>query len=214
MFTFSDQDITIEQLIAVRQKLCQQPDLLEVINGYQTITVYFDRQNIHYDHIQTWIEEMILNDKLPMAIGKLHHIPVCYEPDYAIDLQDLMTYHHLTAKEIIDLHTAPTYQIAFLGFSPGFPFLTGLDPKLYTPRKERPRTTVPKGAVGIAGHQTGIYPASSPGGWQIIGQTPIDLLTIDNPEQPTLLLPGDQLVFYPISKEEFQNFNQKGAFSS
>ena len=105
---------------------------------------------------------------------------------------------------MIDLHTKEDYLIYLLGFMPGFPFLGGLSSQLHTPRRSEPRTQIPAGSVGIANNQTGLYPKSSPGGWQIIGQTPIEVFNIER--QPMCLYqPGDYIHFYSITTEEFQH---------
>ncbi|MFK4996767.1 5-oxoprolinase subunit PxpB [Bacillus sp. N9] len=114
----------------------------------------------------------------------IHHetidIPVCYEEPFSPDLTAVAHYHHLTTSEIINIHSAPIYHVYFLGFAPGFPFLGGMNEAIATPRKDTPSLQISKGSVGIAGKQTGIYPFASPGGWQIIGRTPIDLFNINN----------------------------------
>ena len=114
----------------------------------------------------------------------------------------------MTIEEVIERHTAPIYDIHFLGFLPGFPYLSGLDEKLHRPRLKSPRPRIPAGSVGIAGSQTGIYPQSSPGGWNLIGRTPIKLFDIEkNP--PALLKPLRKLKFYAISEEEFEEIEEK-----
>src|SRR5690606_21636786 len=123
------------------------------------------------------------------------------------DLQAVADYHSIDKKEVIRLHSHKRYQVLFLGFAPGFPFLTEVDTKIATPRKSNPRREVPGGSVGIAGKQTGIYPSSSPGGWQIIGRTPIHLLPMKE-DQPTFFQPGDVIKFYPISAQEFRRIQK------
>ncbi|WP_066192229.1 5-oxoprolinase subunit PxpB [Gracilibacillus timonensis] len=209
MAVFSEQETDVNQLLNCRQQLRQHPAVTEVILGYQSITVYFRIDQSDHASLKQELTVLFSQKKEKPVQGVLHRIPVCYEQAYGIDIEHLSEYHQLTFEQIIRLHTTPTYDVCFLGFSPGFPFLSGLNPELATPRKETPRTHVPTGAVGIAGHQTGIYPASSPGGWQIIGQTPINLLTLEDTEHPTLLQPGDQLQFYAISSEDYHNIQKK-----
>ena len=129
-------------------------------------------------------------------------IPVCYELPYALDLQALSEEKGMATKKIIDLHTSQTYKVYMLGFMPGFTFMGKIVPALACKRKLNPRLQVPASSVGIAGFQTGIYPTTSPGGWQILGRTP---LKIFNPqkENPFLFQAGDEVTFYSITKETF-----------
>lgn len=126
--------------------------------------------------------------------GRLIDIPVHYGGEFGEDLFEVARFHHTDAKEIVRWHTEPTYTVFMMGFQPGFPYLGGLPKHLHTPRRDIPRTKVPAGSVGIGGSQTGIYPFSSPGGWQLLGRTEIPLFNIaQNP--PVLLVAGDQVRF-------------------
>jgi inhibitor of KinA len=129
-------------------------------------------------------------------------IPVCYGGDFGPDLEFVARHNKLTPQEVIKIHTAGTYLIYMIGFTPGFPFLGGLSERLFTPRRENPRQLVPAGSVGIANNQTGIYSIDSPGGWQLIGKTPIKIY---NPKgtPPILLKAGNFLKFRGISREAF-----------
>ncbi|RLF64854.1 MAG: allophanate hydrolase, partial [Thermoplasmata archaeon] len=111
-------------------------------------------------------------------------------------------YNGLTEDDVIEIHSKPTYRVYMLGFTPGFAYMGGLDERIAAPRLETPRKKVPAGSVGIAGKQTGIYPIESPGGWRLIGRTPLKLFD-PKKDPPTLLLPGDLVKFVPIDKEEF-----------
>ena len=132
-------------------------------------------------------------------------IPVCYGGEYGPDLEAVARHCKLTTDEVVSLHSEGTYDVYAIGFSPGFPYLGGLSPKLHTPRRESPRTSVPAGSVGIGGQQTGIYPLASPGGWQLIGRTPKPLLRLDN-ENPALLRVGDRVQFIRMTPEEFSTW--------
>src|SRR5690606_34666768 len=129
-------------------------------------------------------------------------IPVLYGEELGPDLANVARLNNLSEQEVIKLHTEPDYTVYFLGFSPGFPFLGGLDERIANPRLENPRKKVQAGSVGIANHQTGIYPVTSPGGWQIIGHTPIPLFNPSD-DNPFLLSPGDIITFKPITKIEY-----------
>ena len=124
--------------------------------------------------------------------------------EFGIDLEALSNSINLSVEEIIELHSKPFYIIYFIGFLPGFLYLGGLDSKLQTPRKANPRLKVPKGSVAIGGNQTGIYPSESPGGWNIIGKSPINFFNLKN-DTPCFAKPGDKLQFYPISKDKYSD---------
>ncbi|MCO7175150.1 5-oxoprolinase subunit PxpB [Sporolactobacillus kofuensis] len=136
------------------------------------------------------------------------HIPVCYGGIFGPDLHEVAALHHLTRDEVIAKHSSPDYLVYMLGFAPGFPFLGGLPEELATPRRATPRLKIAAGSVGIAGKQTGAYPLESPGGWQIIGRTPIPLFTPKvNP--PTLLTAGDLVKFDPITEAEYVRLKEE-----
>ena len=134
--------------------------------------------------------------------GASIEIPVTYGGERGPDLDALALHCGLSRDAVIARHTTPTYRVAMLGFAPGFPYLFGLDPALHTPRRATPRVRVPRGSVAIGGSQTGIYPAQLPGGWQLVGQTPLALFDPAR-EPPALLAPGDQVRFRAIDADEF-----------
>lgn len=136
--------------------------------------------------------------------GRLVEVPVCYGGEYGPDLPFIAQHAGLTEKEVIALHSGRDYRIYMLGFLPGFPYLGGLDERLHTPRLQNPRTKIPAGSVGIGGKQTGIYPLASPGGWQLLGRTPLRLF---NPEAGGALpyQAGDSIRFVPITEAEYES---------
>lgn len=141
------------------------------------------------------------------ARTRLVEVPVCYDREFALDLETVAQHCGLSPNDVVARHAAARYDVRCLGFTPGFPFLGGLPAKLATPRRAQPRTLVPAGAVGIGGAQTGIYPLPSPGGWNIIGRTP--LLLFDLTRAPAALLrTGDRVRFVPISREEFEGWEK------
>lgn len=143
------------------------------------------------------------------AIEKeIYTIPVCYDEDLGWDLETVCKQHNISKSELIEYHTAPLYPIHFIGFLPGFPYLGGLNERIATPRKKTPRTKIPAGAVGIAGAQTGIYPISSPGGWNLIGRTPIPLFD-PNAKTSALLKPGNYVSFNSISVTEYKKIQKE-----
>lgn len=135
-----------------------------------------------------------------------YEIPVCYE-DFGIDLEIISKHSGLSISEIIQIHSEQIYTLYFIGFLPGFLYLAHVDKRIQIPRKQNPRSKVEQGSVGIAEYQTGIYPSASPGGWQIVGRTPIELFNVDK-HPPSPFKPGDQIKFKAISKKEFNNLQK------
>ena len=138
--------------------------------------------------------------------GKIVEIPVCYGGVYGEDLPFVAKHAGLSEKEVVALHSGQPYRIYMLGFLPGFPYLGGLNERLHTPRLSTPRTKIPAGSVGIGGKQTGIYPMESPGGWQLIGRTP---LTLFAPGEPLPYAAGDRIRFVPIDEGEFERIQKR-----
>ncbi|MDR2759630.1 MAG: 5-oxoprolinase subunit PxpB [Spirochaetaceae bacterium] len=179
------------------------PGLVETVPAYGSLLVYFDLRRIRFRRLQGLIRRRITQSTEGSAPARtLFFIPVCYEGAFAEDLGEVVSHTGLSPGEILRRHTAPRYRIFMLGFLPGFPYLGGLDPRLETPRRKTPRTAVPRGAVGIGGNQTGIYPLASPGGWQLIGRTPIRPYD-SRREEPVLYKTGDFIAFFPIDPGEY-----------
>jgi len=139
--------------------------------------------------------------------GRLVEIPVCYDPEFALDIDNVARRANISPNEVIRLHSAAEYRVACIGFVPGFPFLAGLPKKLATPRREVPRKEIPAGSVGIGGAQTGIYPLRSPGGWNLIGRTPLRLFD-PKKNPPALLRAGERVRFRKITRDEFESLNR------
>lgn len=142
------------------------------------------------------LQQWWLESEAQTTGSRLVNVPVIYGGEAGPDLLQVADHAGLSAKQVVELHSSREYDVFFIGFQPGFPYLAGLDPRLHMPRRAEPRVAVPAGSVGIGGSQTGVYPLASPGGWQLIGQTPVALFT---PQQqpPTLLQPGDKVRFVP-----------------
>jgi inhibitor of KinA len=153
--------------------------------------------------VERAIQECSDDDALP---ARSLRIPVCYDSAFGVDLKTLARTSKLLVNEVIALHTQQTYRVYMLGFLPGFPYMGIVDDKIATPRLSTPRKHVPAGSVGIAGNQTGIYPVDSPGGWNIIGRTPVKLFDPES-ESLALLQPGDEVSFIPISKSAYESFD-------
>jgi KipI family sensor histidine kinase inhibitor len=185
---------------ALRQK--RHPALVEVTPSYHCLLVEYDPVRIRLEQVADWVRTLAADPAMTTPETRTVVIPVRYGGDEGPDLEAVATHTGLSPEEVVRLHAAGSYRVYCLGFSPGFPYLGGLEEALHTPRLAEPRTRVPGGSVGIGGSQTGIYPAPSPGGWRLIGQTPLRLFDPwRNP--PALLQPGDTVRFVPIGPEEF-----------
>lgn len=185
--------------------------LVEYVPAFTTVTVFYDPWRISrkgdlnpYTKVTGFLQRM-----LPYAVGdgkeqapRLVEIPVLYGGEAGPDLPFVAELNGLPEEEVIALHSGQDYLVCMIGFAPGFPYLAGLNPKIAAPRRESPRPEVPAGSVGIGGSQTGIYPLPIPGGWQLIGRTPVSLFNPDS-TSPSLLQAGDQVRFVPIAEGEF-----------
>lgn len=180
-------------------------EIVEVKSAYNSILVSYNTTiDDIYDEIsdlKTLYSTKITNDNTRATLWK---IPVCYDTKFALDLDYLAQENNSDSKTIIQLHTAAIYTLYFIGFLPGFLYLGGLHKDLYFPRKSTPRLKVEKGAVGIGGKQTGIYPNESPGGWNIIGNSPIDFFNVHQ-EPPCFAKAGDRIQFYTISIKQYND---------
>ncbi|WP_432663624.1 5-oxoprolinase subunit PxpB [Wukongibacter baidiensis] len=182
----------------------QLKEIIEIIPTYTTVLVLYNPLETSYKELAKRlmdIEESIDDIELPPR--EVVHIPILYGGEYGTDLEHVAKHNKLTVEEVIDIHSGTNYLVYMLGFTPGFPYLGGMSERISTPRLETPREKITAGSVGIAGNQTGIYPIDSPGGWQLIGRTPLNLF--DAKRKPSVLLKaGQYLKFQPICKEEYE----------
>ena len=220
-------EIGLDVLANVQQALHaleQEPiaGIVEYVPSYTTLAVYYEMEAwtdsrqpsiSPYEAICTYLEHRLSalfqsSSDSPQLEQSITRIPVCYGGKYGPDLDEVAAYHGLTAADIIHLHSGTTYTIYALGFAPGFPYLGGMPESIAVPRRDTPRLRIPGGSVGIAGRQTGIYPLDTPGGWQLIGRTPLLLF---RPEQhpPVLLESGGQVQFYPITPAEYEQWQEQ-----
>lgn len=184
--------------------------LVEALPTYRSLLILYDPVQAEPHAIGAFLkglESRLTETSIPPP--KLHEIPVCYGGDLGPDLPFVAESHGLTPEEVIRIHSEPTYPIYMIGFTPGFPFLGGLPEALHTPRLKTPRTRVPAGSVAIANNQTGIYSITSPGGWQLIGRTPLRLFDPQR-QNPFLVQAGDRLRFKPISREVYDFLREGG----
>lgn len=183
----------------------------DIIPSYHTVTLVYDTALLKKQHPASCVYDMMYGQLQNAAntfsqniltSSQVINIPVCYDPSLAPDIDSLAALQGLGKEEVIALHTAKTYRVYMIGFLPGFAYMGTVDEKIATPRKIKPRAQVPAGSVGIAGEQTGIYPFDSPGGWQLIGQTPFQMFSVAK-QNPCYLQSGDEVRFYAISVAEF-----------
>lgn len=210
-------DSDINKEVTARFGILQKqplPCMKEALPAYSSLTIYYDvaaaGKNTDGLTAFEWMkknagqflaEPVITGNDKPGIIK----IPVCYENEFATDMQQLISARDITAEELVQIHTTALYRVYMLGFLPGFAYMGKVDEKIAMPRKPQPVSTK-AGSVGIAGMQTGIYPADSPGGWQIIGRTPLKLFDTTK-ESPALLKAGDQVQFYQITIDEFEKIS-------
>ncbi len=182
--------------------------VIELAPAYGTVAVFYDPLLVETDGKAEWLSEQI---RAALAAGgssprketlRTVDIPVCYDGEFAPDLPAVAAHTGLAPGEVVRRHSEPDYRVQCVGFTPGFPYLAGLPAELSMPRRATPRKQVPAGSVAIGGSQTGIYPFASPGGWNIIGRTPLQLFSAERP-QPALLRAGDRVRFIAMTREEF-----------
>lgn len=198
------------RVIAITMAKEMPTGVVEFIPTYRSIIVMYDPALTTASELQEdllTLENRISTIEIPPP--DTAEIPVCYGGDLGPDIEFVAQIHNMTVDDVIRIHSEPHYQIYMIGFTPGFPFLGGLPESLRTPRLETPRSLVPAGSVGIANQQTGIYPIDSPGGWQLIGRTPVKLF---DPKRanPFLLKAGDRLKFKPISRGMYDSLAEGG----
>jgi len=189
------------------------PGTIELVPAFASVTVFYDPLLVPrmaggddvgaYARFAALVTHALTDlDDATLLPARTVEIPVCYGGEYGPDLESVAQQHDLSAEEVVRIHTAGDYVVYMIGFSPGFAYLGGLSPRIATPRRAEPRTMVPAGSVGIGGDQTGVYPLASPGGWQLIGRTP--LVLFDAARAPAALLAaGDRVRFRPIVPNEY-----------
>lgn len=171
--------------------------------AYCSLLIKFDPLRLDHDELQSRLLPFLARlGKTPLPTPQEVEIPVCYGGEFGPDLNDVAAMHGMTPGQAIELHSLGIYVVYFLGFAPGFAYLGGLPEALASPRLETPRAKVPPGSVGIGGNQTGVYPFATPGGWRLIGRTPVAMFR-RNQDRMNLLQIGDRVHFRAISEKEF-----------
>ena len=191
------------------------PGFIECVPAFTSVTVFYQPFEVYrkmesgkavdspYEKVKALIEHHLQELTMKEETNqRTVEIPVCYGGRFGPDLEEVADINGLTAEEVIDIHTSGEYLVYMIGFAPGFPYLGGMSEKIAAPRRSSPRTSIPAGSVGIAGMQTGVYPLSTPGGWQLIGNTPLELFK-PYEQPPSLLRAGDIVKFVSVTEEEY-----------
>jgi inhibitor of KinA len=182
----------------------RDPRIRNLHPGYASLLIDFDPLRLTHDELTAMVHDLkSAGHSATVTNASVATIPVCYDSEFGPDLTDVAQHAGLSVEEVVRLHSSPTYLVYFLGFSPGFVYLGGLPEALHTPRLATPRISIAAGSVGIAGSQTGIYPVDSPGGWRLIGRTPLRMLDPEG-SPPTRLQPGDRMRFAAIDRATFE----------
>lgn len=195
----------LNDILNFKYKIEHQNDVefYDIIIGYNSLTLRLKEPFKNFAILKTYLKFCYSSTvQIPKQKKYVWEIPVCYDINFGIDLEEIASAKKMTIEEIIQIHSATLYTVFFIGFLPGFLYLGGLDKRLFINRKPNPRLRVPKGAVAIGGKQTGIYPVNSPGGWNIIGNTPISFFNV-NAIKPCFARSGDCIKFTPISSDEY-----------
>ncbi len=203
---------SLRAVLAAKQAIAAAaiPGIVECTPAYDSLGIFFDPPRVaRGDNSYEWLEEQIraalaapVSRRVKSSTSKLHEVPVCYNPEFALDLDAVAQHTGLSVEKVVSLHAAAEYRVHCVGFMPGFPYLGGLPRELATPRRATPRVEVAAGSVAIGGVQTGIYPAKSPGGWNVIGRTPLRLFDPES-EPPARLRAGDRVRFIAMTRAEF-----------
>lgn len=182
---------------------CREDWVVDLVPGYASLMVIYDALRARPEDVRGWITEALPRARTESRDYRVMEIPVWYHPSVGPDLEPLAQEKGLSVEALIGLHTQPEYLVYMLGFRPGFPFMGGLDPRLFASRLSTPRTVISAGSVGIGGQQTGVYPLKSPGGWRLLGRTPLRLFSPEA-EHPFMLGVGDRVRFVSIGEARYR----------
>lgn len=182
--------------------------VIEVLPTYRSVTIFYRPDQITYDALVTKLQTIKEGNEEGDSLSRRIEIPTVYGGEYGPDLAYVAQHASLSEEEVIRIHTGTDYLVYMLGFSPGFTYLGGLDARIATPRLESPRVKIPAGSVGIAGSQTGMYPSESPGGWQLIGRTPLKLYD-PKKEPPVFIQAGDYIRYVAITESEYAEIEEQ-----
>ena len=185
------------------------PGLVDLVPTYRSLLVYYDPLRLSLSELEerlTALEQKL--DQASRKAPRVLEIPTLYGGDYGPDIGEVAEHNGLAPEEVIQIHSGAEYLVYMMGFTPGFPYLGGMSERIATPRLQTPRTVIPAGSVGIAERQTGVYPIESPGGWQLIGRTPVQLFDPQR-DPPVMVTAGDYIRFAPITEEAYHDIQQQ-----
>ena len=186
----------------------------DVVPTYRSVAVCFDPLHTKYDHLLERLQhEAGRDDERSQEQRPPLRVPVCYGGELGPDLDGVARQAKMPPEQVVAVHSSQTYRVFMLGFLPGFAYMGLVDPRIAAPRHPTPRLRVSKGSVGIAGQQTGIYPADTPGGWQLLGRTPVQPFDINRPS-PFLFMAGDAVQFVPVDRDEYERLVAASVFSA
>lgn len=194
------------EVVAVLRAISQAniPGIRELVPSYTAVCVHYDPLKLSYGDLLKHLDSISVDDCAQTDSGnRLVKIPVCYGEEFGPDLEYVAQHNGLTPEEVIRHHSNGIYLVYMLGFLPGFAYMGGMDESIACPRLTTPRTKIPAGSVGIAGSQTGIYPLASPGGWQLIGRTPVKMFEMDGEKAQFTLSAGDRVQFVSITEDDY-----------
>ena len=201
----------LSDILAFREKIAQkkQINFVDIIQGYNSLTILYKREIVNFNKEVALLKSIYTSTFIQEKQEVFQwEIPVCYDLEFGIDLEEISNKKNISIDKIIKLHTNAIYKIYFIGFLPGFLYLGGLSSQLFVDRKSNPRLNIAKGAVAIGGQQTGVYPNNSAGGWNIIGKTPIDFFDVEN-VNTCFAKAGDSIKFKSITLDEFYQLEKE-----
>ncbi len=193
----------LDDIVSFKRTIIKEYTDIEVVPAYHSLTIIF-KSEIDFELLKKNLRTLYNSVKKGISFPKkIWHIPVCYSEEYGLDIKEYTKIKGFSLTKLIQLHTGPLYTVFCIGFLPGFMYLGGLDAELHQPRRSAPRLKIPKGSVGIGGEQTGVYPQASPGGWNIIGNSPVQFFDPNN-RNPCRISVGDKVKFYDVSEAEYE----------
>lgn len=205
-FGSSIDDIINQKVVKLSSILRNQriPGIVDIMSTYRSVMIFYDKTKTNFYRLSKIVKKYSSKEQKEINIEtRTLLIPCCYEDEYSKDLDDMESALDLSRSEIVNIHSERAYKVYMLGFLPGFVYLGGLDRRIHMPRLKTPRLKIPERSVGIGGNQTGVYPMESPGGWRLIGKTPVDFY---NPrkEKPILCQAGDIIKFFSVTSSEYR----------
>jgi KipI family sensor histidine kinase inhibitor len=196
--------------LAHRLENASLPGIVELVPTFRSLLIHYDPSVLRQAELKANLAPFLTGLEAAEGSGRLWRLPACYDESLAPDLAEVANRTRLTQHEVAERHSAVTYHVYMVGFLPGYPYMGDLPPEIALPRRENPRTKVPPGSIAIATTMTAVYPQESPGGWHLIGRTPLPLWDLRR-DPPAILGAGDKVVFQPVSLAEYETLSAKSA---